>query len=747
VLVAGCGVFGGTDTPQEEPQQCEPTRDYFAHTVWASFMSTTCFKCHSPDGVAAARNARLILQPPAYPGFLDSNLATVGEVAKTEYEGVSVLLRKPLGEMAHGGGVVLTADSPQYEALKQLIDRLKNGDPCPGEPAKVSLDGVQQLDPSQTFRKAALTLGGRLPTKDELGQISAGGEAALDAALDKLVEEDAFYERLKEGFNDFLLTDKYQWMGRGWPLAIYQLNGTDYPGANTVRQKWESTGHGDYTTDQWMAANDAIGREPLNLIAHVVKENRPFSEILTADYALVNDASAEIYGVTSGSGLREAKVTNSRGQVIPHAGILSTPAFLNRWPTTPTNRSRGRARVLLKNFLATDILKLADRPVDVALVTQVDNPTMNAEQCTVCHRIIDPIAGGFRGWDESDYEKFTADAAWHQDMLHPGFGTGQLPSSEYGAAIQWLAREMAADPRFDRAAMQMAFRLVTGRELLAYPGGNETSFEADLHAWEAQDQFLRESIEKYVAKNRNFKVLVKAVVESPYFRATYTPGISGERLIEVAALGTSRLLSPEMLNRKIVATTGYHWRKMWDWDKPPQDWMLDNGILSLYGGIDSDAITERIASLSGVMQGVALRMANELSCNVVSNDFNKAQESRSLFPLVRQIDVPESAGYPVEGSIKEIKRNIRLLHERILGESLAEDDPEIEATYQLFLETWREGTAMDGPATKSMPWNCGLSLDDGKALPDSIRRDSNYVIRSWMAVVTYLLLDYRFLHE
>jgi hypothetical protein len=54
---------------------------------------------------------------------------------------------------------------------------------------------------------------------------------------------------------------------------------------------------------------------------------------------------------------------------------------------------------------------------------------------------------------------------------------------------------------------------------------------------------------------------------------------------------------------------------------------------------------------------------------------------------------------------------------------------------------------MDGPATKSMPWNCGLSLDDGKALPDSIRRDSNYVIRSWMAVVTYLLLDYRFLHE
>jgi nucleoside-diphosphate-sugar epimerase len=39
------------------------------------------------------------------------------------------------------------------------------------------------------------------------------------------------------------------------------------------------------------------------------------------------------------------------------------------------------------------------------------------------------------------------------------------------------------------------------------------------------------------------------------------------------------------------------------------------------------------------------------------------------------------------------KANIQHLHERILGEKLDIDDPEIDRTYQLFLETWKEGSA------------------------------------------------------
>jgi len=38
---------------------------------------------------------------------------------------------------------------------------------------------------------------------------------------------------------------------------------------------------------------------------------------------------------------------------------------------------------------------------------------------------------------------------------------------------------------------------------------------------------------------------------------------------------------------------------------------------------------------------------------------------------------------------------------------------------------------------------------EGVELPEEqqIRRDDNYNIRAWMAVVTYLLADYKFLYE
>ena len=74
---------------------------------------------------------------------------------------------------------------------------------------------------------------------------------------------------------------------------------------------------------------------------------------------------------------------------VPVAGVLTTPAFLTRWETTRTNRGRKRARIVLENFLTTDILKFAQRPVDSTALTSVQNPA----QCTVCVTpLLDPIA-------------------------------------------------------------------------------------------------------------------------------------------------------------------------------------------------------------------------------------------------------------------------------------------------------------------------------------------------------------------
>jgi hypothetical protein len=174
-LGSGGGGGDGTDTTTLAPAPaCVSNRTFFARVVWAPFVGTTCFKCHAPDGVAVARDrSKFVLQPPAYPGFLDENLASMKEIAKLKCDGRSVLLRKPVGELDHGGGPAIDEGGAEYRVLEDPIARLKKPDTCAETATTVSLDGVTQITPLQTFRKAALNLAGRLPSADEKAARSA----------------------------------------------------------------------------------------------------------------------------------------------------------------------------------------------------------------------------------------------------------------------------------------------------------------------------------------------------------------------------------------------------------------------------------------------------------------------------------------------------------------------------------------------------------------------------------------------
>jgi hypothetical protein len=258
-----------------------------------------------------------------------------------------------------------------------------------------------------------------------------------------------------------------------------------------------------------------------------VQKDRPITEILTADYVVVNPFSAQLYGTsgfkdpTNENEFKEVKLKTYDGTQIPHAGILTTPAFLNRWPTTPTNRSRGRARQVYKSFLAWNVLKISERPVDASKITKVDNPTQNSSACNVCHSVIDPAAGAFRGWSENgNYTKFYVDQPWHNDMVSPGFGEDDMPPSSYNSGLQWLASEIVADPRFAISMVQTVYTGVTGHDPLPYPADTEAlDFKDKLVAWQAQDAFFRDTVDLLQKKDFNLKVAVKAIVKSPYYRA------------------------------------------------------------------------------------------------------------------------------------------------------------------------------------------------------------------------------------
>jgi hypothetical protein len=114
---------------------------------------------------------------------------------------------------------------------------------------------------------------------------------------------------------------------------------------------------------------------------------------------------------------------------------------------------------------------------------------------------------------------------------------------------------------------------------------------------------------------------------------------------------------------------------------------------------------------------------------------------------------PESGGLAVPQAEKGIKQTIQYLHLHILGEDLPAGDAEIDRTYNLFLETWREGkTKMASDELGSeLPGPCQVNQNPitGEDLPDEerIADDSKFTGRAWMAVLTYLLSDYEFLYE
>src|SRR5262249_7752143 len=148
--------------------------------------------------------------------------------------------------------------------------------------------------------------------------------------------------------------------------------------------------------------------------------------------------------------------------------------------------------------------------------------------------------------------------------------------------------------------------------------------------------------------------------------------------LALAGVGSGALLTPEQLARKIEQTSGITFRANMsptgrDMFRSFRDYRL------MFGGTDWDTTPQRYREPNPMAVRIAMRMGNELACAAVPQDFaiiDPAQ--RHLFRNVDLTTTPEAGGEA------QIRQDIRRLHQLVLGEDLAEGDPELEATYQLW---------------------------------------------------------------
>ena len=258
-----------------------------------------------------------------------------------------------------------------------------------------------------------------------------------------------------------------------------------------------------------------------------------------------------------------------------------------------------------------------------------------------------------------------------------------------------------------------------------------------------QQDVLRTIQRRFIDSQHNFKLLVREIVLSPYFRAKNATPLTSDMEMELSTFGTSRLLTPELLSRKIEATTGVPWRA----NPGRTDYLLEQYRI-FYGGIDSDLVTQRVTEPNGVMASLAQRMSYEVACSAVPYDFSKPANERVLFPNIDQNTPLSEASDQVRGAVQH-------LHDRLLGEGLTGIDQQVEvnATMVVLMEAYNLGRV--GLAAGSVPEEladpCRLFNDrmTGESLPQQrhVNRDTEYTVRAWMAAVSYLLSDYRYLYE
>lgn len=744
-----CG--GATEDGEDE---CVSNETFFKEEIWVKTLSQKCTSCHTTEG--AAKDSSFILRTSDWgPDYMEQNLNVFGQMAKLEYDGKPWILMKPTNTIEHTGLEQFKVDDETYKDFEEMIDRINNPVQCDDEadPAEEFFDGVELLDEVQTLRKASLALVGRLPTPEEEQLVRDGGFDALDTVLDGMMQDDAFFERLTEIYNDKFLTDRY------YPdtQALDLLNqdpemGPVYPGAYW----FDNIADEDQRAAAEAFTNKAVAREALALINYVVRNDLPYTEILTADYTMVNAFSAPVFGVGDPPAA-DADYTEfypAKVPGIPHAGVLTSTVFLNRFPTTDTNRNRHRARMIYELFLATDVQRLGERPLDATKIVDF-NPTMNNPTCANCHQIIDPVAGTLQNWTDMGAYQPPVEG-WYTDMRQPGYQSTAMPPEQTLTGTSWLAQQVVADPRFGIAPIHILFEGLSGQKPLREPSDpTADSYLAEIRAFDVQAGIFSQMATKFTEDGYNLKTVVKEIVKSPYFRAADADELTAERELELAEVGTGRLLIPEQLHRKIEAITGQPWRP----DLESSDYLMDmNQYRLLYGGIDSDSVVKRITEPNGIMANVAKRMANEMACATTAADFALPPSERSLFPFVDVSYEPEDDnGFEVNGAAAAIRANIQYLHQRLLGEYLSLNDPEINRTYELFLEVWKAGQdglvvpVEEGGEGMNLPGSCQATQDfwTGQPYPEEqqVVNDPNYTVRAWMAVMSYLLSDYRFLHE
>lgn len=405
------------------------------------------------------------------------------------------------------------------------------------------------LDPIAIYARASLDLRGVRPSLAELEHLDAE-PGALPGMLDDLLADPRFAAGIKDLF------------------------------APAFRTRVDT--YADVSSPVLTAA---IAEEPLDLIAWIALNDRPYTDLVLAEHTLVAPGLLGIWPLEAipGDGIGRAvpaRYTDGR----PAAGVLTMNSMWWRHPSTVENANRGRANALSDALLCESWL---DRPiafprdVDLTDSASIHRAIRANPACAACHQTLDPLAAHLWGFMYRG-ESLEARARYSPAQERDWRGTSDRPPGFYGQAtrdLRDLAVQIARDERFVACAVRRVYQGLMARPL------------------EVQDDgALAAHREVFLAAGLQLKALVRSVLDDPAYRGLARRTAFGGR----PAPAPWTLVTPRMLAEEVAELTGYRFRVQ------GQDLLaVDYGLRAVAGGSDRGAATDPSTGLVLVQRRLA----------------------------------------------------------------------------------------------------------------------------------------------
>jgi hypothetical protein len=518
-------------------------------------------------------------------------------------------------------------------------------DETPAPPAAPPQAKVALLSPPQHLVRASMALRGKRPSVEELRAV-AKDPSALPGIVDRYLASPELGATIRDLHDDALRV-------KIAPIL--------YPAGFPAR--------GPLSPVEAQKLNDSVTDAPLRLIQHVVETDRPYSEIVTADYTMADGIVSKVWGLPySGDGTewKETKYADGR----EHAGILSDSFLFTRHSTTYSNANRGRANAVSSALLCYDFLQrdiTIDATINLADPDEVANATKKNAACASCHTTLDPLAAYFAGFRPQYVPSF--------EQSYPVvFDTAPLASvfsraepayfGQAGRGLRFLGAMIAQDPRFSLCAAKRFYSYFNQVPLERVPIDRAAELQRVL-----------------TSTNMSAKQLARAVVLSDDFRTSHPlDGAAGD----LVAPGYRKVRARE-LGRMLEDLTGLRWEtELGDIAQGSPyspgrigrvDLVTDPffGYSVLFGGTDGYYVTRPSHAMNATASAVMRAVASKAASHVVDADLRETDPARRKLLTAGAVE-DETA----------VRAQLSELHARLFGELVGPGSDEVNATYTLF---------------------------------------------------------------